>query len=127
MSLFCRLGFALVGSFFFAIEGEDEEAAAAEDNFFPLVECGGKERFPPLEEEVEDLIFASSASKAGARVLTTASRSDWFDRDWTADVSSSFLASLSALLDFFCWVDDLSGVMRDGLFSCVLVGDDRSS
>lgn len=76
-SLFCRLGFALEGfvvASFFAEEAEDEEEAV-EDNLFP-----------PLAEEVddEDFILASSASKAGARVLTTASRSDWFDRDWTA-------------------------------------------
>lgn len=43
------------------------------------------------DEEEEDFILASSASKAGARVLTTASRSDCAARDWEADdVSSSF-------------------------------------
>ena len=76
-----RLKFALVNSFF-AIEQEDEEEAAAEDDFFPLVEGGGEERFP-LEVEGEEFIFFSSAIKAGARLLTTASRSDWSDRDWT--------------------------------------------
>lgn len=36
-----------------------------------------------LEEE-EDFSLLSSASKAGARVLTIVSRSDFFDKDWTA-------------------------------------------
>lgn len=36
------------------------------------------------DEEEEDFILASSASKAGARVLTTASRSDCIGRDWEA-------------------------------------------
>lgn len=55
--------------------------AAAED-----VEAAEDERFPPLDAEEDedddvDFILASSASKAGARLLTTASRSDSFDRD----------------------------------------------
>lgn len=61
-SFFCRLGFAL----------EDFEV----DSFFAVEEDEG--------EEEEDFILASSASKAGARVLTTASRSDCLDRDCTA-------------------------------------------
>lgn len=92
-SLFGRLDFALEGflvnSFFFAVEEEDEEQAAEDEEGFPLVE---------VDDVDDDFILASPANK----VLTTASRSDSFDRDWTADVSSSFLASLSALLDFFC-------------------------
>lgn len=55
-SLLCRLDFALDGfvvTSFFDAEEEDEE----------------------------DFILASSASRAGARVLTTDSRSDWSDRD----------------------------------------------
>lgn len=59
---FFRPGFPLEGfatDFFFALE-EDEE------------------------EEEEDFILASSASKAGARVLTMVSRSDCVDRERTA-------------------------------------------
>lgn len=87
-SLFWGLGFALEGfevnSFVFAVEREDEEEPVEGDLFLPAV-CVDEEGFPPLEEEdEEDFILASSASKAGARVLTTASRSDCFDRDWTA-------------------------------------------
>lgn len=36
------------------------------------------------DDKDEDFILASSASKVGARVLTTASRSDCCARDWTA-------------------------------------------
>lgn len=36
------------------------------------------------DEEEEDFILASSASKAGARVLTMVSRSDCVDRERTA-------------------------------------------
>lgn len=73
-----------LGSAFLAVDrGDDEEAA--EDELLPPAEREGRERFTSLdEEEAEDFIFASSASKAGARVLTTASRSDCFDRVWTA-------------------------------------------
>lgn len=99
-SLCCRQGFA----------SEDFEV----DSFFAVEE----------EEEEEDFILASSASKAGARVLTTASRSDCLDRDWTADVSSSFLASLSALLDFFCCGDD---PFADDRLSWLFLGEDRLS
>lgn len=71
------LGFAfegfVVNNFFFAVEDEEEavedEVATTED------EDDGDD---------EDFNLASSASKAGARVLTTASRSDIFDRDWRA-------------------------------------------
>ena len=84
VSLFSRPGFALegfvVGSFFFAAEDEGE-AVEDEDLFTPAV-AGDEEGFN--DDEEDDLIFASSASKAGARVLTTASKSDCFDRDWTA-------------------------------------------
>lgn len=40
--------------------------------------------FLAVEEEEEDFILASSASKAGARVLTMVSRSDCVDRERTA-------------------------------------------
>lgn len=56
---FCRLGFAL--------EFVDDSFLAVED-----------------EEEEEDSNLAISARRAGVRVLTMASRSDRFDRDWTA-------------------------------------------
>lgn len=59
-SLLCRLGFPLEG-FLVDISFAEEE-----------------------DEEEEDFILASSASKAGARVLTTASRSDCVARDWEA-------------------------------------------
>lgn len=68
--LFWRLGFTLVtlvfDSFFAALEAVDDEAP--ED----------------VDDEGTDFIFSISANKAGARVLTTASRSDCLDRDWTA-------------------------------------------
>lgn len=72
-SLLCKLGFAL---------GDFEV-----DSLFA--------------DEEEDFILTSSATKAGARVFTIASKSDCVDRDWTAEVSSSLLASVSALRDFF--------------------------
>lgn len=55
---FCRLGFAL-------------------DEFVV-------DSFLAVEEEDEDSNLAISARRAGVRVLTMASRSDRFDRDWTA-------------------------------------------
>lgn len=79
--VFVLEGFLVIS--FFAVEANDEEEAGE------------------VEVDDEDFILAISANKAGVRVLTTASRSDWFDRDLTAAVSSSFLARLSALLDFF--------------------------
>lgn len=93
-SAFCGLGFALedVVDIFFLVVGREADEEAAEDELLSLTERDGWEHFPPLdeveedeeEEDAEDFILASSASKAGARVLTTASRSDCFDRDWTA-------------------------------------------
>lgn len=88
-SAFCTLGFALVDdTLFVAVEmGDDEEAA--EEELLPPAEREGRERFASLDEaEAEDFILASSASKAGARVLTTASRSDCFDKDWTSEKQS---------------------------------------
>lgn len=84
---FCGLGFAsedVVDTVFLAADsGDDEEAS--EDDLLPTADTEGRERFTSLdEEEEEDFIFASSASKAGAKVLTTASRSDCFVRVWTA-------------------------------------------
>lgn len=61
-------------SFLVAEERDEEEA---DESFFRFAEGWGE------GEEVE-VILASSANKAGARVLTTASRSDGWDSDWTA-------------------------------------------
>lgn len=44
------------------------------------------ESFFPVNEDEEGFILTSSASKAGARVLTTFSKSDCCVRDWTAKV-----------------------------------------
>lgn len=48
------------------------------------LEAEDEEGFSPTEDDDVDFILASSASKAGARVLTTVSRSDCLDRLWTA-------------------------------------------
>lgn len=45
------------------------------------------------DEEDDGFILASSASRAGARVLTTASRSDCGVKDWTARESKIKRAS----------------------------------
>lgn len=74
-SLLCRMGFPLEGfvvDIFFAEEEDEEE---------------------------EDFILASSASKAGARVLTTASKSDCVARDWEA--SGTKITSVSQKLQHF--------------------------
>lgn len=88
-SVFCRLAFVfgnVVESFFLFVLAKVVEEAV-EDELLSLGVRGARELFSPLgvsEEVAEDLILASSASKAGARLLTTASSSDGFDRDWAA-------------------------------------------
>lgn len=57
------------------LDVEEEDEVAREDLFPPV--DGEEERFRSLpEEDEEDFILDSSATKAGARDLTTASRSD---------------------------------------------------
>lgn len=121
------LGLLFSGNVFLGVKEEEE------DVFFPSAEAGEDDDFPPLgggkedeeeDEEEGDFILTISASMAGARVLTTASKSDCVDRDWTADVSSSFLASLSAL-PLRCRSGDVfSAELR---FSRLLLGGDRLS
>lgn len=51
----------------------------------PLVVSGDAEREDDDDDvDGDDFILTSSASRAGAKVLTTVSRSDWFDKDWRA-------------------------------------------
>lgn len=49
----------------------------------PLTDSGDAEREDD-DVDGDDFILASSASRAGAKVLTTVSRSDCFDKDWRA-------------------------------------------
>lgn len=51
---------------------------------FPLVNSGKAEEEDDGDDDTENLILDNSASRAGARVLTTVSMSDCFDRDWKA-------------------------------------------
>lgn len=84
------------------------------------------------EDAFEDFSLASSASKAGARDLTTASRSEGFAKDCAAVAPRSFLARFSALLALFCRFllvgDRLSSfLLRGDSLSRLLLGDDHLS
>lgn len=114
--------------------GGEDLAALVSVLGLPLVVSGDAEREDDDDDvDGDDFILASSASRAGAKVLTTVSRSDCFDKDWRADVSSSFFAKICELLNL-CIGDDLSVddrlsqlLLGDERFSSLLLGEDRLS
>lgn len=114
------------------VGGEDLAALVFSVLGLPLTDSGDAEREDD-DVDGDDFILASSASRAGAKVLTTVSRSDCFDKDWRADVSSSFFAKIFELLNFRIGddlsVDDrLSQLLLGGeRFSSLLLGEDRLS
>lgn len=107
-------------TFFFASE-EEEDEEVAEEGRFVVVEGGDEERFPAWEEKEEDeddFILLSSASKAGARDLTTASRSVWCDSDWAAGGTKTRRGSGKMAAFFWHW-ESLSGCQVQILNRCI--------